>query len=329
MVLGGFLAACLVDGHCTSCAWQRTAVLPIWTISSFPSGGRSGSARPGGTARPANEASGFGMLLPSSATALIPKESWRQRLKPQKQLLGVCSIEAYACLDQLPRPPGSSEHSALAAAAARMDLDSPAAKAMAAGKAPHLATEAASQGASQISHEASESFADASSGDKALPRSTSVPSQDKTAAMQSPQQGVRQLPTLKGPARALLGPDPALAVRLQMACGPAGPHCPPRPLLAFKPPPPLNPRHASHPTAGFRPPPERPPLTKPATSKPSLSIELPSFLKWGRRMPRSPGGGHCQQDKPGASGGIQLNPTANDTKALEPPIRSFTTTRRS
>ena len=74
----------------------------------------------------------------------------RQRLTPQRQLIDGCAVEAYAYQDQLPRHPSTSEYSALGAAAARMDLDSPAAKAMAAGKPPHHATKAVSQGASQV-----------------------------------------------------------------------------------------------------------------------------------------------------------------------------------
>ena len=45
-------------------------------------------------------------------------------------------IEAYTCEAQMPRPIGSHDFSALSAAAARMDLESPAARAMADGKAP-------------------------------------------------------------------------------------------------------------------------------------------------------------------------------------------------
>ena len=64
----------------------------------------------------------------------------RQRLKPQKHALEDAVIEAFACLDQMPRSAGSHEYSALGAAAARMDLESPAARAMAIGKAPAQST---------------------------------------------------------------------------------------------------------------------------------------------------------------------------------------------
>ena len=95
------------------------------------------------------------------------------------------------------------------------------------------------------------------------------------------------------------------AVPLRVAAGPSGPHCPPRPLLAFKPPPPLNFHRPVSLAAPPRPPSERPASAKSAPPQPSINTptSLDEFpLKWGRRRPRSPGGGHQKREKNGSSG---------------------------
>ncbi len=98
------------------------------------------------------------------------------------------------------------------------------------------------------------------------------------------------------------------AVPVRMSCGPAGPHCPPRPLLAFKPTPTLNFHRPGSPAAQLKQSADRPVGAVSAPSRPTVMLppsQTDFPFKWGVRLPRSPGGGHHKRNH--ASGPGELH----------------------